>query len=475
MNLIALRRLLLIYIVPWATVVITAVFLFSDPSLLGNSTQTMSDSLGVIHPSAESAGVKPVVHLITINGIIGSIVSDFLTKSIHSAAEKSIACVIIQLDTPGGLMESMRDIVKLELSASLPIVVYVGPAGARAASAGVFITMAAHFAIMNPGTNIGAAHPVALPGMPGNSADTDSVMMDKVTNDAVAYLESIAQKRGRNSEWARAAIRESVSITATEALELGVIDTVANSIQEILLYLDGKEVEVLTGPRTLVLKNAEVVPIEMGLRYRILDMLTDPNIAYMLLLLGFYGIFFELSNPGGLFPGILGVLALILAFVSFQMLPINYAGLALIVSGVIMFILEIKITSYGLLSIGATISMLLGSLMLFESPDPIMRVSLKVIIPAVLFTVLFFGFAIGFALKAQKRSAVIGPGSMVNLTGKARTNIAPRGQVIVNGELWQAESTEKIKAGETIKVIEVKGLILQIRKGSTGSKKIKGI
>jgi len=460
----------LFHIVRGAVIVILVPILILGSSLLGNSNQEKGDSINVMPSPAELIEEKPIVHLITINGVIGTILSDYLAKSIQSAEEKEVACIIIQLDTPGGLMESMRDIVKLELRADIPIIVYVGPAGARAASAGVFITMAAHFAIMNPSSNIGAAHPVALPGISGNAPDTSSVMMDKVINDAVAYLQSIGEKRGRNTDWAKSAILESASITAMEALELGVIDTVASSIQEILLYLDGKETEVLSGSRTLSLKNAEVVPIEMGLRYRILEVLTNPNIAYLLLLLGFYGVFFELSNPGGFFPGILGVLSLILAFLAFQLLPINYAGLALLVLGIIMFILELKVTSFGLLSIGGAISMSLGSLMLFESPDPIMRVSLEVMIPAILFTVFFFVFAIGFAIKAQKRKAVTGSESMLDLLGEAKTNISPSGQVLINGEIWRAESTQKIKAGELIQVIGVNGLVLQIKRSSPKAK-----
>ncbi|MFQ6673879.1 MAG: nodulation protein NfeD, partial [Fidelibacterota bacterium] len=360
---------------------------------------------------------SPSIHVITVNGVIGPISADFILRSIRNAEREKALCLVIQLDTPGGLMEAMRDIVKAELGADVPVIVYVAPGGARSASAGVFITLAAHVAAMAPGTNIGAAHPVMMGGTPGGAADTSKTMMDKITNDAVAYIQSLAEKRGRNAEWAKDAVLESVSITAHEALEKGVIDTVASSLQELLDYLDGKEVEVLSGPLLLETENARVEEFGMGLRYRILDKITNPNIAYLLLLLGVYGIFFELSNPGAIFPGVLGAISLILAFLAFQMLPINYAGLALLALGVTLFILEVHVTSYGLLSISGAISLLLGSLMLFESADPLMRVSWKVIAPTLIFTVLFFFFAIGFAIKAQRRTPVTGMPGLVGQIG----------------------------------------------------------
>ncbi len=404
----------------------------------------------------------PPVHVITINGVISPVSAEFILKSIKKAENVSAQCLIIQLDTPGGLMEAMRDIVKGILGADVPVVVYVSPSGARSASAGVFITLAAHVAAMTPGTNIGSAHPVTIGGLPGGVSDTSSAMMDKITNDAIAYIQSIAEKRGRNTDWAKEAVLKSVSITAQEALEKGAIDTVVSSLSELIKFIDGKEVEVLSGKVVIATEGAEVKNIEMSLRYRILDKITDPNVAYLLLLIGFYGIIFELSNPGAIFPGVLGAISLILAFYAFQMLPVSYAGLALMFLSVILFILEVNITSYGLLSIGGVISLLLGSLMLFESADPLMRVSWKVIIPAVIFTALFFLFAIGFAIKAQRRTAVTGTSGMVGLTGVSRTGIDPEGQVIVQGEIWKAISDEKIPAGSKIKVTGIKGMVLTV-------------
>lgn len=425
---------------------------------IGESLQTPVEADSVIRRTSST------VHVITVNGVIGPISSDFILKSIKKTEKEGAECLIIRLDTPGGLMDAMRDIVKAELGADVPVVIYVAPAGARAASAGVFITLAAHVAVMAPGTNIGAAHPVAIGGAPGGGADTSGTMMDKITNDAVAYIQSIAEKRGRNAEWAKDAVLNSVSITAQEALELGVIDTVSASLTNLLAYLDGRDVEILSGKQKLATRDATVKEIEMGLRYRILDKITNPNIAYLLLLLGVYGILFELSNPGAIFPGVLGAISLILAFLAFQMLPINYAGLALMAMGVILFILEINITSYGLLTIGGIISLLLGSLMLFERTEPIMRVSWKVIVPALGFTVLFFLLAIGLGVRAQRRTPVTGSLGLVGMTGVTRTDVDPQGEVSVHGEIWKAVSDNKIPAGAGIRVVETQGMVLKIEK-----------
>jgi len=441
--------------------IVFTIFIHSQPQ---NLEEPLKEMLDEIEGVADTTSQTPVVlvHVITINGVISPVSADFILKSLKKAEEEKVQCFIIQLDTPGGLMESMRDIVKGELNADIPVVVYIAPGGARAASAGVFITLAAHIAAMSEGTNIGAAHPVMIGGFPGGAGDTSQTMMDKVTNDAVAYIQSIAEKRGRNAEWAKEAVLQSVSITAREALELGVIDTVVLSIGELLTYLDGKEVEVLSGKVSLTTKNAEINRIEMGLRYRILDKITEPNIAYLLLLLGLYGLIFELSNPGAIFPGVVGAISLILAFLAFQMLPINYAGLALMALSIILFILEIKVTSYGLLSIGGVISLLLGSLMLFESADPLMRVSWKVIIPTIIFTVLFFFFSIGFAIKAQRRTPVTGTSGLVGLTGITRTDLEPEGQVLVHGEIWKAMSDQNIPKGSTVRVVDVKGMVIRV-------------
>ena len=410
-----------------------------------------------------------IVHALTVTGAITPITAEYICEAIEGAFEAGAQCLIIQLDTPGGLMESMREIIKCELNAGIPVVVYVAPDGARAASAGVFITLAAHVAAMSPGTNIGAAHPVMIGGLPGAAGDTSNTAIDKATNDAIAYIQSIAEKRGRNADWARKAVVESASITALEALEANVIDTVAGSLVELMDYLDGQQVEVDTGTVTISTATAQVENIAMSLRYQILKRLSDPNLAYLFLLFGIYGIFFELANPGSIFPGAVGAIFLILAFFSFQMLPINYAGLALIFLSAILFILEVNVTSYGLLSIGGVVSLLLGSLMLFESVDPVMKVSWHVILPVTVFTVLFFLFAIGFGIKAQRSKPVTGISGMIGLKGLSRTEIAEGGTVLVNGELWKAVSDEAIPSGTAIEVVAVDGMILKVkREGESG-------
>ncbi|MFQ5825533.1 MAG: nodulation protein NfeD, partial [bacterium] len=346
----------------------------------------------------------------------------------------------------------------------IPIIVYVSPPGSRAASAGVFITYAAHVAAMAPSTNIGAAHPVTI----GGGADTSSVMTDKITNDAVAQMKALAEKSGRNVEWAEKAVRESVSITEKEALEINVINFISPSVDSLLIQLDGMQVEVFSGKYTLKTKNARIKYLEMNWRYKILDKISNPNVAYILLMLGIYGIFFELSNPGAIFPGVVGVIFLILAFFALQTLPVNYAGLLLIIFAIVLFILEVKITSYGLLTIGGIISMLLGSLMLIEQPpenfEPILSISLELIITVVAFTAAFFIFAIGMAVKTHRTKVTTGIEGIVGEKGFAQTKISPEGNVDVHGEIWKAFSDNTIKKGEKIRVVAVERLRLKVEK-----------
>ncbi|MFH0811925.1 MAG: nodulation protein NfeD, partial [Pseudomonadota bacterium] len=335
--------------------------------------------MGVLFLSGVGFSKIRTVNLIKIEGVINPVAAEFITNGIRTAEEEAAHCLIIQLDTPGGLDTSMRQIVKNILNAEVPVIVYVAPAGARAASAGVMITMAAHVAAMAPATNIGAAHPVPL-----GEGKMSREMAEKVENDAVAYIQSIATKRNRNVEWAEKAVRESVSIKANEALELKVIDLISPDVDDLLHQLDGREVEVNGKKVVLATKGAELREREMNLRDKILDTLSNPNIAYILMMLGLAGFYFELAHPGALFPGIVGAICLILAFYSFQTLPVNYAGILLIILGIGFFLAEIKVASYGLLSIGGTISLLFGSLMLFDSTGPYGGLSLtRVILPTV--------------------------------------------------------------------------------------------
>ncbi|MCX7913113.1 MAG: nodulation protein NfeD [Thermodesulfovibrionales bacterium] len=399
------------------------------------------------------------VILVTLNGVINPVASEYIGKSIKKASEKRAELLIIQLDTPGGLDTSMRSIVKDIGGSDVPVVVYVSPSGARAASAGVFITMAAHIAAMAPGTNIGAAHPVAI----GERMDKKAA--EKAVNDAVAYIKSIAEQRGRNAKWAEEAVRRSDSITEMEALKNNVIDLIATNTQDLLTKINGRTVKMANENRIINTSNVTIVKEELGIRYKILNFISDPNVAYLLLLIGFYGIFFELTNPGSIFPGVLGGICLVLAFYSFQTLPVNYAGLLLILIGIILFILEVKVVSYGMLTVGGIISMVLGSLMLYDSPFPFMRLSYAIVIPAAIITALFFIITFRLAYKAYKRKPVTGQEGLIGSLGVAKTDInLDGGMVFVRGEYWTAYSDELIQANEKIVVEEVKGLKLKVKK-----------
>jgi len=409
-----------------------------------------------------TSGASPAGHVnvITVNEIINPAISEYITKMTGQSVTEGANCLIIRLDTPGGLDLSMRDIIKSIMSARVPVVVFVAPAGARAASAGVFITIAADVAAMAPGTNIGAAHPVAMGG-----GQMDETMLEKVENDAVAYIKSIAAKKGRNEEWAEEAVRKSVSITAEEALKLNVIDLVAKDLQDLLEKVDGRVIEKEGQEYTLHTRGVEVRQLEMGWRQKILNALSNPNIAYILLMVGLAGLYFEFSNPGSILPGVIGAISLILAFYALQTLPVNYAGILLIILGAILFIAEIKITSYGLLSVGGVISLTLGSLMLFESPEPYFRVSLNVVLPTVLLTSAFFLLIVGLAIKAHRARPATGMEGMVGLIGVAKSPLGPKGgKVFIHGEYWNAVSDEEIQADDEVKVVEVRNLRMKVKR-----------
>jgi len=396
--------------------------------------------------------------VVTIDGIINPAVAEFIAGAINRSTAEGADCLIIRMDTPGGLDLSMRSIIKEMMSAGIPVIVYVGPAGARAASAGALITMAADIAAMAPGTNIGAAHPVALGG--GKMEDE---MASKVENDAAAYAESIAAKRNRNKEWAVKAVRESVSITENEALKLKVIDLIASDLDDLLRQLDGRKITTAAGVTILATENIEVNEIEMGLREKVLDTLSNPNIAYILMMVGLLGLYFELSNPGAFFPGIIGGISLILAFFAFQTLPVNYAGILLIILALILFILEIKVTSFGMLTVGGVISLTLGSLMLFDSrAAPFARLSFDVLIPVVSITSACCIAIVYLAIRAYRRKPATGREGIVGEIGIAKSSIDPEGKVFVHGEYWDALSNERIPEGTAVTVVEVKGSKLKV-------------
>jgi membrane-bound serine protease (ClpP class) len=404
---------------------------------------------------------KAPVFTIEVDGIINPATAKFITESIDQASQEGGQCLIIKLDTPGGLMDSMRIIIKKMLASNIPIIVYVAPSGARAASAGVFITMAANIAVMAPGTHIGAAHPVTLGGGEGKENKT---MTDKILNDTVSYIKTIAKNRGKNVEWAEKAVRQSVSITEAEALKLNVIDLISPDIQDLLTKIDGRVVKFDGVTRTLLTKGVQPRSMEMSWRYKLLDIISNPTIAYILLMLGIYGIFFELSNPGAILPGVVGGIFIILAFFALQMLPISFAGLALILFALILFIAEIKVVSHGLLTVGGVISLFLGSLMLIESPADYMKISLSVIIPAVLVSGGFFAFAITMAVKARLTKPTTGKEGILGEMGIATTAIAPEGKISIHGEFWNAISDQTIEKGERVQVIGMTNLKLKVKK-----------
>ncbi|MEK6742609.1 MAG: nodulation protein NfeD [Nitrospirota bacterium] len=398
------------------------------------------------------------VMLITIDAPITPVVAEYIIRSIDTAEKDDAEAIIIQLNTPGGLVDSTNEIIMKMMSSAVPTVVYVAPSGGRAASAGVFITLAANIAAMAPTTHIGAASPVQMQG------EMDKTMSKKVTNDLAAMIRGIAEKRGRNAKWAEEAVRKSVSITETEALKLGVIDLIASDITTLVKKIDGRTVDVVLGKRTIKTADAVVKEHPMGLRYKLLGIISNPNIAYILMILGFYGLYFELSNPGAIFPGVAGAICLILAFYALQTLPINYAGLMLIVLAIILFIAEAFITSHGVLGIGGVVAMLFGSLMLIDSPDPSLRISWVVIIPVVAASSLLFIITVTVAVRAQRSRVDTGKEGLIGMHAEARTDVNGDGQVFLRGEYWNARSDEHIAKGEKVTVVAVEGLRLTVKK-----------
>ena len=406
-----------------------------------------------------AAPKAPVFDVITVSATITPPIAEYILESITEAAQSGAEGLIIRLDTPGGLDLAMRDIAKGILNAPLPVIVYVAPAGARAASAGVIITISAHIAAMAPGTNIGAAHPVGV----GIGGTMDKTMSEKVENDAVAYVQGIAKKRGRNEEWVAKAVRKSESITAEEELRLKVIDMVAADIGQLLAQADGREVALTIGKKILRTRGALLREQKMGSRQKILSALSDPNIAYILLLIGLAGLYFEFSNPGAILPGVIGGISLIMAFFAMQTLPVNYAGIALIIFSIILFIAEIKVVSHGILAVGGIVSLVIGSLMLFETPDPSLRISWSVLIPAVTVTSLFFITVIIIAVRSQLRKKQGGKDGMVGEEGTAVTDVSEEGQVLIHGEYWSAMSDAPVAKGARVRVIGVEQLKVRVK------------
>jgi membrane-bound serine protease (ClpP class) len=409
--------------------------------------------------ATSTADVKPAINVIHIRDTINPGVEDFIRYVIGRSEDEKAECLIILLDTPGGLMTSMRGIAQAILNSEVPVVVYVSPSGAQAASAGVFVTAAADVAAMAPGTNIGAAHPVTSSG-----EDVPSTMNEKVMNDMLAFARSVAAQRNRNAQWLEEAVRKSVSITAEEAFEKNVIDLVANDLPGLLKDLDGWQIH--RKGKTIVLHTAGVEQntIQPGWQYQILRAIGNPNIAYMLLMIGLAGLYFELSQPGAILPGVIGGISLILALYAMQTLPVNYAGILLILLAVIFFILEIKVTSYGMLSFAGVLSLVLGSLMLFRVPGYGGQLAMSVFIPTVAVISIFFVAVSALAFRAQMTRPQTGTQVLVGLVGEVKRDLTPEGMVFISGELWNAEADEFIPSGKKVQVVSVKNLKLKVKR-----------
>jgi membrane-bound serine protease (ClpP class) len=398
---------------------------------------------------------------ITLEDNIHSVTAEFIINAIEKADKEKAELFILRLNTPGGLDQAMRSIIKKMLNCRTPVVVFVGPSGARAASAGFFILMASDIAVMASGTNTGAAHPVsAIPFV-----KIENEMAEKVVNDAVAYLKSIADKRGRNTKLAEEAIRKSRSFIDKEALQEGLIDYICQNEEEIISRLNNKSIMKFNGEEIrLYLDNYRIERLELTLRQRILSAISQPFVTFILLALALIGLYYEISNPGLIFPGVIGGICLVLVFFAFQILPVNFVGLLLIALAIIFFILEVKITSYGMLTVAGIISLILGSMMLIKSPYPAMRIPLMAIIPIAIAVGLITTFLLRLVIIAHTKPVSTGAAGLLHEIGITRSKIDPEGKVFVHGEFWKAVSKEKLPKGVKVKIIGVKGLALEVEK-----------
>jgi membrane-bound serine protease (ClpP class) len=414
---------------------------------------------GLSSPAPAAEQPAPV-YVITIASSINPPVAEFITRAIAKAEKDKAAALVMQLDTPGGLDTAMRTIVQGLLNTTVPVIVFVSPSGARAASAGVLIVLAADLAVMAPGTNIGAAHPVNIGGK-----DIDKTMIQKVEKDMVAYARSIADQRKRNADWAESAVLKSESITAEKALELKVIDLIAQDLPDLLQKAEGREITTSKQPKIIRTKGHPLVPIKENIRDRILRTISDPNLAYILMMIGTMGIFFELIHPGGIFPGVIGAICLILAFFAMQTLPVNYAGVMLIFLSIVFFIAEVKVISHGLLTVAGIVSLTLGSLMLFKTGEGQMGLSLQVLITTVLVISAFFILVISLAVRAYRAKTRTGEKGIIAEAGRVKERISPdrTGKVFVHGEIWNAQADEVLEPGQAVEVTGIENLILKVK------------
>lgn len=435
------------------------------PGPRGNASKlalaTTVVTLAFLALAAFAADAQPPgeVVLIRVDSIIHPVASEFIADALEEADAIGAAALVMELDTPGGLLTSTREIFTAMLGAKTPVVVYVSPSGAQAGSAGFFLLMAADVAAMAPGTNAGAAHPVS-----GGGEEITGVMAEKVEQDAAATIRSLAARNGRNAEMAEAGVMESRSFTADEALEAGLIEFIVPDVATLLEAIDGREFIGDGGaPATLATAGARIREISMGPFKRFLSALAHPNIAYILMSIGGLGLYFELSNPGTIFPGVIGGICLILAFFALSVLPVNYAGIGLIMLALILFIAEIKVTSYGLLAVAGVASLVLGSMMLFKSADPAIRVSLDIILSVAVFALVVVGFLALMVLRAHKAQVTTGAEGLLHERGVARSALEPQGRVFVHGEIWNAIADGVVEAGQPVEVVGVEGMTLRVR------------
>ena len=406
-------------------------------------------------------GAAEKVCLIKIDGPIGPATASYISRSISEAQRQNAQCLIIQLNTPGGLLDSTQKIVQNFLGSTVPVVVYVAPTGATATSAGCFITIAASIAAMAPATTIGAAHPVMIGGNPsGGEEKLDDTMKQKLENFSVSYMEAIAARRHHNVEWAKSAVRESASISADNALKLKVIDLIATDLPDLLKQLNGREVD----GKTLQTARAEVVEIKMSASEHVFQSLWHPEVMFILMLIAIYGIIGELSTPGAILPGVVGGIALILVLYMAAILPVNVTGLVLIAFAIMLFIFDVYAPTHGVLTAGGVISFLIGSLMLFNRADPLYRLSLGYVIPATVLTAAFFIFVIGKGLRAQRLPIKVGTELLVGKTVTALTPIdSYGGKIFVEGEYWKAVSASPIEKGAAVEIAGVQGLTVEVK------------
>ena len=412
---------------------------------------------------------KDNVVVVKLSGAINPAVAEYVSYEISQANVEKDSLIVLHMDTPGGLDTSMREIIKKIQSSEVPVASFVAPTGSRAASAGTFITIASHIAAMAPGTNIGAAHPINMLGG-GNDNEQAKTMEKKVVNDAAAYIRSLAELRKRNAHWAELAVVNSVSISAEEAMKLNVIDFVAGDVKALVMAIDGREVQLASGSVRLKTKNLKIIYHEMNPRQKLLDIISNPNVTYILMMLGLVGLFFELSNPGLVLPGVIGSISLILALYAMQTLPINYAGLLLILFGVILFITEINVMSYGLLSVSGVISIFLGSTMLIDSDDPALQISRAILYPTLALTVILSSGIVMLATRTRSLKKLGGMEGMIGETGLVKEALNPQGRVLVHGELWEAEADTQITEGERVQVDFVQGLRIKVSKAQDTQK-----